>query len=427
MMSEPLSRRNFLRNSAGVAVAAGPAVLRALGANNRLNVGFIGTGSRGNYLMNMMYQGAPQMVHVTAVCDTYQGHLNRAKDRVQSVEGNAPKTFVDYRDLLKEPGIDAVIIATPEHLHHEMALAALAAGKHIYVEKPLAHTIEEGAEIVKAAEKSGKVVQVGTQNRSNSLYRMAKNLVEQGMIGDIHYVRAYWYRNSLPNDPAWRYNIPADTNEQNTDWDKFLGPAPKKPFDKRRYFQWRLYWDYSGGISTDLLVHQTDITNFVCGKRVPASCAASGGVYRWTDPKDDRDVPDTLSAVYEYPEQFHINYSCYFGNDHFGYGEDFLGNEGTIQVLNRQFLHFYPETFRGKPPAHVAARKEIHLEIPGNDNTAVQAHVRNFLEAIQGRAKVIAPAAVGQEAAISGHLATLSYRNNKKVYWDEKAGKHRFA
>jgi predicted dehydrogenase len=373
-----------------------------------------------------MYDAVPELVEVTAVCDTYQGNLAKGKDQVQTRGGNTPKTFVDYRDLLKEP-VDVVFITTPEHLHHEMAMAALAAGKNIYLEKPLAHTIEEGFDIVRAAEKSGKVVQVGTQNRSNSLYIMAKELVDQGMIGDIHYVRAYWYRNSTSDNPAWRYAIPADTNEQNTDWNRFLGPAPKRPFDKRRYFQWRLYWDYSGGISTDLLVHQTDIANFVCSQQVPFSCMASGGIYRWTGPNDDRDVPDTFSAIYEYPDKFHINYSCYFGNDHFGYGEDYLGNEGTIQVLNRQTLHFYPETFRGKPPANVAARKELHIDIPGNDNYAVQAHVKNFIEAVLGKAKVVAPPSVGQQAAISGHLATLSYRNNKKIYWDEKTNKYRFS
>ncbi len=425
-MSEELSRRGFMKRSAGAALVVGPAVLPVLGANNKLNVGWIGTGSRGNYVMNMMYESVKDLVHVTAVCDTYQGHLNRARDRVQTVEGVAPKTYVDYKELLQQPGIDIVFVTTPEHLHHDMAIAALNAGKNIYLEKPLAHTIEEGWDIIKVAEKTGKVVQVGTQNRSNSLYIKAKELVAQGMIGDIHYVRAYWYRNSKSDNPAWRYVIPEDANEQNTDWKRFLGTAKKRPFDKRRYYQWRLYWDYSGGISTDLLVHQTDITNFVCGKTVPSTCMASGGVYRWTDANDDREVPDTLSAVYEYSDKFHVNYSCYFGNDHFGYGEEFLGNEGTIQVLNRQILNFYPETFKGRPPANVAARKEIHLEIPNNDNSAVQSHVKNFVMAVLGKDKVIAPPLIGQQAAISGHIATLSYRNGKKVRWDDSAKQVRF-
>jgi predicted dehydrogenase len=270
------------------------------------------------------------------------------------------------------------------------------------------------------------VIQVGTQNRSNSLYHMAKDLIGQGMIGEIHYVRAFWYRNSLSDNPAWRYAIPDDASPQNTDWAAFLGSAPKRAFDKRRFYQWRLYWDYSGGISTDLLVHQTDITNYVCGKSVPVSCMASGGIYRWVDPDDDREVPDCLSAIYEYPDRFHINYSCYFGNENYGYGEQFMGNEGTIEVLNRQSLNFIPETFRGKQPPHVADRKEVKLFLPRNDNYAVEAHVRNWLAAVRGQERLIAPVEIGQEAAISGHMATLSFRNNKKVIWDNQARKYSF-
>jgi len=420
-MSEDLSRRNFLRRSTQAAVAGAPAIVSALGQDKRLNAAWIGTGSRGNHVMNMASKSVLNEIVVTAVCDTYEGNLNRAKDFVQTTWKVTPKTYVDYRDLLADKSIDVVFICTPEHLHHEMAVAALKAGKNIYLEKPLAHTIEEGWDIVNWAEKSKKIVQVGTQNRSNSLYIQAKEMVKQGMIGDIHYVRAFWYRNSLDNEPAWRYAIPADANEKNTDWNRFLGPAKKRPFDKQRYYQWRLYWDYSGGISTDLLVHQTDITNFVCGKTVPLSCVASGGIYRWVN--DDREVPDCLSAIYEYPDRFHINYSCYFGNDHFGYGEQFLGNEGTIEVLNRQELRFWPETFRGKAPERVKARKPIEVIKPQNDLNAVQEHVRNFIMSVLGKEKPVAPAIVGQEAAISGHMATLSYKSNKKVVWDNKAKK----
>lgn len=428
-MSDDLSRRKFIQTSAGVALAAGPAVLPALGQNNRLKVGVVGTGGRGSYLMDMAYKGSPELIEITAVCDTFAGNLAKAKDKVQSVGKNTPKAVIDYKEIINDPSVDVVVIATPEHLHYPMAMAALKAGKNIYLEKPIAHTIEEGAEIVKAAQKSGKVVQVGTQNRSNSLYQKAKEMVEQGMIGDVHYVRAFWYRNFLETDPvnaAWRYVIPPDATQENTDFDRFLGGAPKKPFDKGRYFQWRNYWDYSGGISTDLLVHQTDISNFVLNKTVPSTCMASGGIYRWGAP-DDREVPDTLSAIYEYPDKFHLNYSCYFGNERFGYGEQFLGNEGTIEVLNRSMLNFYPETFRGKAPARVAARKEQNINMPGNDNLAVQAHIRNFLDAVLGKGKAIAPAEMGQLAAIPGHMATLSFKNNKKILWDAKTQKYRFS
>ena len=420
-MSSDLSRRTAL----GAALTAAPAAISALGQNNKMKIGFVGTGGRGYYLMERMYVGSKERVEVGAVCDTYQDNLSRAKDRVQTMGGNTPKTFVDYKDLLADPSIDVVFIATPEHLHHEMAIAALKAKKHIYLEKPIAHTIEEGAEIVALAEKSGKVVQVGTQNRSNSLYIKAKEMVQKGMIGDIHYVRAFWYRNSTEDNPSWRYAIPADTNEQNTDWKKFLGKAKMRPFDKQRYFQWRLYSDYSSGISTDLLVHQTDITNFVCGKTEPSSCMASGGIYRWTAANDDREVADCLSAIYEYPGKFHINYSCYFGNENFGYGEQFMGNEGTIEVLNRQSLIFTPEKFRGKPPAHVAARQPERIDLPGNDNKAVEAHIKNLLDAIDGKAQLTTPPKMGQQAAIGGHLATMSYKLGKKVLWDEKTQKYR--
>ena len=427
-MSEDFSRRNFFRNTAGVAMATGPAVISALGQNNKTNLGVIGGGGRGNYLMDMLYLAKPENVAITWVCDTYKGNLNRAKDKVQTKEGNSPKAVADYQEILADKSVDAVIIATPEHLHYPMAMAALKAGKNIYLEKPIAHTIEEGAEIVKFAQKAGKVVQVGTQNRSNTLYIEAKKMVKEGLIGECHYVRAFWYRNFLPTNPvpaAWRYVIPADASQETADFARFLGGAPKRPFDKGRYFQWRNYWDYSGGISTDLLVHQTDISNFVLGKTVPRTCMASGGIYQWGAP-DDRDVPDTLSAIYEYTDKFHLNYSCFFGNEWAGYGEQFMGQEGTIEVLNRQNLRFYPEKFGGKPPARVAARKELAIDKPGNDNLAVQAHVMNWLDAIRGNGKQIAPPEVGQIAAIPGHMATLSYRRDKKIYWDEKTEKYRF-
>ena len=425
-MAEELNRRNFLK---AAAIAAGPAVISARGANGKINIGWIGVGTRGYASLDWMHTAAPNDVQITNICDTYQGYIARAKDRMKTIWGTTPKTHVDYKELLADKDVDAVFIMTPEHLHRDMTIAALRAGKHVYVEKPLAHTIEEGFDIIKEWQKSGKICQVGTQNRSSTLYKRAKEMVQKGMIGDIHYVRAFWYRNSLPNDPAWRYVIPDEATPQNTDWKRFLGDAPKRDWDPRRYFQWRLYWDYSGGISTDLLVHQTDIVNFMLDKTVPKSCMASGGTYRWTDKTDDRDVPDTLSAIYEYSGNLQINYSCYFGNDHYGYGEQLCGNEGTIEVLNRQDLYFTPEAFRGKPPANVAARQPVHLngKKDFNESDGAINHFKNFLASIQGKEKPIAPPPVGQQAAISGHMATLSFKNNKKVLWDEAANKYHFA
>jgi len=385
-------------------------------------------GTRGNAGIDWLHTAAPNDVKITAICDTYQGYIARAKDRIQTIWGNVPASYLDYHDLLADQSVDAVFIMTPEHLHHDMTIAALKAGKHVYIEKPLAHTIEEGFDLVRAWQQSGKVVQVGTQNRSSSLYKKAKELIQQGHIGDVHYVRAFWYRNSLPNDPAWRYVIPPEATPQNTDWNRFLGTAAQRPWDSRRYFQWRLYWDYSGGISTDLLVHQTDIVNFMLDKTVPRSCMASGGIYRWTDKTDDREVPDTLSAIYEYDGNFHINYSCYFGNERYGYGEQVCGNEGTIEVMNREDLYFTPEAFKGKAPDRVKARQPIHLSGKNDFKEADGAinHFRNFIQSVLGNEKPIAPPTVGQQAAISGHMATLSFKNQKKILWDEAANTYHF-
>ncbi|MFZ5928600.1 MAG: Gfo/Idh/MocA family oxidoreductase [Acidobacteriota bacterium] len=423
-MSQELSRRSFARKAA---VLAAPAVLPALGANDQIHMGVIGTGGRGRYLIERSFEGSKGRFTVEAVCDTYAGNLAKGKDVVATRSGKTPRGYVDYRELLAEKEIDAVIIATPEHLHHRMLLDALAAGKHVYVEKPLAHTIEECQEIMKAVAKSRSVVQVGTQNRSNSLYQMAKTMISQGLIGDCHYVRAFWYRNALPNGAAaWRYSIPEDASPENTDWKRFLGPAPARDFSKPRYFQWRLYWDYSSGIATDLMVHQTDITAFVMGKGIPDSVVATGGVYRWTE-NDDRDVPDTWSVLMDYTrDRFHINYSCYLGNARFGYGEQFLGNEGMIEVISRQTLNFYPEAYPGVPDK-VKARKELSITIPNNDHLAVEAHLRNWFNSIRGTEKPVAPPQAGYEAAIPGFMSVLSYREGKKVLWDHKADRYRYA
>ncbi len=432
-MADELNRRNFLK---AAAIAAGPAVITARGANDKINIGWIGVGTRGYAGLDWLHTAAANDVQVTAICDTYQGYIARAQDRLQTVWGAKAKTYVDYRELLADKSIDAVYIMTPEHLHHDMTIAALKAGKNVYIEKPLAHTIEEGFEIVKAWEQSKKICQVGTQNRSSSLYKKAKELIQQGMVGDVHFVRAFWYRNGLPNEPSWRYVIPAEATPQNTDWTRFLGTATKRAWDPHRYFQWRLYWDYSGGISTDLLVHQTDIVNFMLSKTVPKSCMASGGVYRWTDQTDDRDVPDCLSAVYDYSDKMQLNYSCYLGNEFFGFGEEICGNEGTLRVMNRQDLYFEAESYNSRranspnrAPEAIKARAAIHIngvqEYKESDG-AIN-HFRNFIQSILGKEQPIAPPPVGQQAAISGHMATLSYKNQKKAIWDEAGQKVRYA
>lgn len=437
-MSDNVTRRDLLKSTAtAAALGVAPAVQSSSAQNNRLRVGWIATGSRGAHVMGQMYLLSKDMVEVTHVCDTFAGNLAKGKDIVQTQGKNTPKTTVDYRDVINDPNVDVIFIASPEHLHYPMAMAALKAKKHIYLEKPIAHTIEEGAEIVALAEKMGTVVQVGTQNRSNKLYIQAKKMVEDGYIGEIHYTRAFWYRNfDQTIDPAkgvpaaWRYIIPADATEQNTDWKRFLEHSgnTNRKFDKGRYFQWRNYWDYSGGISTDLLVHQTDISNFVVGSLVkaelPLSCMASGGIYQWGN-NDDREVPDTLTAVYEYPNKFQLNYSCFFGNDQYGYGEQFMGQKGTLEVMDRQNLYFTPQPKFIRNSRKFVDKDAISLNYlkDFNQPDATADHVKNFLMAVLGKEKAIAPARAGQVAAIPGHMATQSFRSKKPAYWDSKTNK----
>src|SRR5258708_6717172 len=173
-MATEFPRRDFLKTAAALSA---PAILKAQGTNDKVNIGWIGAGTRGYHCLDQMYKGNKDKVIVTAVCDTFTGNLSRGKDRIQTMGGNSPKTYNDYRELLEDKSIDTVFIMTPEHLHFPMFMAAIKAGKNIYVEKPLAHTIEEGFEMVRAAEKSAKVVQVGTQNRSSTLYKKAKEMV----------------------------------------------------------------------------------------------------------------------------------------------------------------------------------------------------------------------------------------------------------
>jgi hypothetical protein len=241
-MPHSLDRRSFLKSaSAGLgaglvipAVAsAAPAVRAQPGAAaDRVRVALMGVNSRGGQLARA-FLNTPGAA-ITVICDVDSRAAARAIAAVSTLGGGTPRAIGDIRKVLESPDVDALVVAAPDHWHAPAAIMAMQAGKHVYVEKPLAHTIEQGAELVKAAGKSGKVVQVGTQNRSSTLYKKAKAMFQQGMLGDVHYVRAFWYRNSAPNNPAWRYVIPPEANEQNSDWEKFLGPAPKRSFRETR-------------------------------------------------------------------------------------------------------------------------------------------------------------------------------------------------
>ncbi len=418
-MSANISRRLFVSSTAA------PALLSAQTAGSKVNLGWVGLGNRGGKHIRTMMKVAADDSTIKAICDTFSPRLATTKDHVISDQGVAPDTYNDYYEMLKDPAIDAIVIMTPEHLHRDMALAAIAAGKHVYCEKPLSHTIEEGAEIVAAVEKSNVKFQVGTQRRSSKLYTKAREIYESGAIGKVVYVRAFWFRNSPLTSPAWRYNIPQDAEPGNTDYQRFLGPARQSAFNKQRYFQWRLYWDYSGGISTDLLVHQTDAIHMITGRNYCDSVMCNGGIHYWT--QDDREVPDTVTAGFEYDDNFHISFSAAFSNSHYGYGEQLCGSEGTMEIMGQRYLNVYPEKARGLPEP-VTSRPELHFDARAdfNESNSTNDHLKNFIDAIAHGAELNCPVQTGHEAAVTGHLATLSLRSNKKVYWNQAAGTYHF-
>lgn len=419
-MNTPISRRLF-----AASVAAAPGILSAQSAGSKVRTAWVGLGNRGGKHIRTQMKVSKDDAIVKAICDTYSPRLAKTKDDVISDQGIAPDTYNDYYKLLADPDIDAVFIMTPEHLHRDMAIAALEAGKHVYCEKPLSHTIEEGFEILKAVEASDRLFQVGTQRRSSRLYAKAREIYESGVLGKTVYARAFWYRNSPLTRPAWRYDIPADAEPTNTDYAKFLGPARATAFNKQRYFQWRLYWDYSGGISTDLLVHQTDAIHMMTGRHYCDSVMCNGGIHYWT--QDDREVPDTVTAGFEYDDHFHISYTAAFSNSHYGYGEQLCGSEGTLEVMNLRYLNVYPEQARGLPEA-VTSRPEMHFDARKdfNETNATNDHIKNFIDAIAHGAELNCPAQLGHEAAVTGHLATMSLRKNKKVYWNQAQGSYHF-
>ena len=415
-----MDRRNFLRSTTLVAAASvSTRAFPILGANDRVQVGFLGIGIRGSQLLKPTVETMTGKVRVVAVCDGYTGYLKRAVETVRGACGNDPMAYGQFRRMLDDKDVEAVVIATPEHRHLEHVLMALDAGKDVYVEKPLSHSIEEGPLMIAAQKNSGRIVQVGTQRRSSMVYQKAREMVQAGMLGKVAQVRAFWHRNTLV--PQWRYAIPADASPQTADWEAFLGPAPQRPWDSSRYFQWRLYWDYSGGIATDLMTHQIDGVHMVMGESGPTDVYATGGIYQWND---GREVPDTFNAILTYKSGFIVDYCSFFSNQHYGYGEQYLGSEGTLEVMNNRSLAFYPEklTEGGKDvtPERVKARAAVALEAKdlGFPNDPTPAHLEDFYDCVKSRKTPHCPLEIGDQAAVPCHLATKSLRERRPVRWD---------
>lgn len=413
---ERINRREFLGRTAKAAAVAGIGAIApssALGANDRVRVGILGPGGRGYHLLNIIVD-LPG-VEVVAVADIYSGWKDRGVAKAREKFGDV-RGYDHHLKLLEDDRVDAVVCATPEHSHVKHILDTIAAGKDIFVEKPMTHSWREGVQVVQANRAARRIIQVGTQRRSVDIYYQARDIVQSGGIGRITGVRAWWHRNSRDDQPQWRYGIPEGASEKDINWEEFLGDAPKVPFDLRRYFQWRCYWDYSNGPAGDLMVHQIDAVNLVMGGQMPKSALGLGDIYRFHE--YERTTPDTWNAIIEYPgrpwapDGYMVNYSCIFSNERHGYGEIFMGTDGTIEMNDRE-LKVYPER------REVAMKEVQPLEVR-SETWGDKEHLINFFDCVRTRKRPNCDEVAGHYAASAAHLAVLSHFEGKRVHWDSR-------
>jgi predicted dehydrogenase len=401
--------------------------------DDRVNLGFIGFGIRGNILLEAAKE--TDQANLVEVCDCYQGHLERAKERTG---GKIATNFAQYRKLLDRKDIDAVVIATPDHWHLPIVLDALSAGKDVYIEKPMTHTIEDGPKIIEAARRTGRIVQVGSQWVSSGQHKKAREIVASGKLGKVTKVTASYNRNSSTG--SWNYPIALDLQEGvNFNWTEWLGPAPKVPYNPERVFRYRKYWDYSGGISTDLFVHLITSIHFILGAEMPKSVVASGGIlFR----NDGREVPDTLDALFDY-STFCVNMASTFNcASTAGQGIQFLGTDGSLSILlggaMTELAEYKAEGYDYSIDSWPKAMQDAFMN-QGNHREESQGtgmrpetkniafddkpdatvlHLANFFDAIRTRQPGYETAEAGHHAAAAGHMVNLSYRTGKRISWD---------
>ena len=280
---------------------------RIIGANERIKIGVIGCGGMANAHMNaLLKMKESDSIEIAAVCDIYTNRLDRAKELTQA------QAFKNYQEILANKDIDYVLIATPEHWHYQMTLDAIDAGKHIYVEKPMTHTIEQAKDIVEKVTSAKLKMQVGVQGMSDDSYETAHQMIQDGVLGKVVMAHIDYSRN-YPDD-FWAYEIDPEAKPGvNLDWEAWLGPAPKRPWDPRRYFQWRRYWDYSGGIATDLFIHRVTRLIKSVGLSFPDYVVATGG--KWNFVNSVAEIPDTFNMMLDYPEKTTVMLVSSLAND----------------------------------------------------------------------------------------------------------------
>src|ERR1700687_2713608 len=448
MTQSLLTRRDFIRIGTG-AVASGaagkvtllePKLLsgRVPPPSDRVRFASIGTGGRGCDLLQASLR-VPG-VECVAVCDLYDGRHQAAREAVQKV---VPATR-NYKEILDRNDIDAVIVAVTDHQHRKVVVDACAAGKDIYCEKPMSHTVDDGFTMIAAAQKGKRILQVGSQRVSSILYAKAKEIYDAGKLGEVFFIEAFWDRNSASG--AWVYPIPPNANEQTIDWNAFLDGTPKRPFDPVRFFRWRCFTDYGEGLAGDLFVHLISGIQFITSAKTVASRAQStGGLFRW---KDGREFPDLIETLYDYPN-FRVAVRCNLNNEG-GEFIGFYGTKGTLIIKNSTLtytpqdtrpqpesysIHGWPAELRNEylakwrgehPPApslvfRVDETEESFVSPPGYSDLAD--HQANLFNAVRTRKPTGEDEEFGNNAAIGCHLANYAYFNKTVAVWDAAAKK----
>lgn len=412
-MKTNISRRDFLKK--GAAVASGVAIFpesltilktgKAKGANDRVRIGIIGCGSRGNKVyMEGIYKHANTMnAEVVAVCDPWRLSREQTNAKVKEFYGHEAKQFVSYLDLLEMKDLDAVMIASPDHLHTKHLEAAAKAGKHIYVEKPLAMEMDKLTSSVDAVKDAGVVVQVGTQLRSLPGIMGARELFKEGGIGKLSRVEEC--RNS--SKPYW-YGYLRDVKEEDVVWEEFLDDRPKRPFNPDVYSAWYGYYDFSHGPIPNLGAHFIDIVHFITGVGFPESCVCNGGIYTWKD-EHQFTTPDCIQATWTYPEGFLVSSSNNMGHGK-GSVRNFYGDRGMIGMNNWNNPFVSSEGSPRGDSSLKGDRAITPIETPD--------HFQNWLQCIRDNEETIAPIEAGYQHAVAVLMAMKAYETGKKTTYD---------
>jgi predicted dehydrogenase len=381
----------------GGALAAAP--------SDHVVLGVIGSGSRGAFVMTVFQQDPA--VRVGAICDVYEPNLERALSVAAKKPGNHPKAYRNYQQLLEDREIQAVLIASPEHWHHRHVLDALAAGKDVYIEKPLCQTPEQGVELVAAERRSKNIVQVGMQRRSYDLYLEGRKVVAAGTLGNLRMVRSWWLNNYLGGARAAKLDGPLD-------WEQWQGPAPRRPLDPNRFRNWRFFTDYAGGIVADQGAHVYDGIHLLTGAGYPRAVTAAAG----RPHKEGVDTPESVVVTAEYPEDFIAVFSVNYAAMRYKSRNDQLnqldGDKARMDI-GREELKVYMQG--SEETAAISKTSERGF------GHATTLHVENFLECVRTRKPPTAPMAKGFQAALVVQLANLSLRHGRRARWNATANR----